>query len=60
MSGTEGSIYIAPFSWHQKEVTITPEKVLAYRVKQLVFPSAERMGKLGLVGWGGEVGELNT
>ncbi|XP_061247641.1 gasdermin-B isoform X2 [Bos javanicus] len=28
---------------HQKEVTITPEKVLAYRVKQLVFPSAERM-----------------
>ncbi|MXQ93125.1 hypothetical protein E5288_WYG003605 [Bos mutus] len=29
---------------HQKEVTITPEKVLAYRVKQLVFPSAERMG----------------
>ncbi|XP_040100361.1 gasdermin-B [Oryx dammah] len=28
---------------HQKEVTIPPEKVLAYRVKQLVFPSAERM-----------------
>ncbi|KAI4556344.1 hypothetical protein MJT46_014967 [Ovis ammon polii x Ovis aries] len=29
----------------QKEVTIPAEKVLAYRVKQLVFPSAERMGK---------------
>ncbi|XP_055263751.1 gasdermin-B isoform X1 [Moschus berezovskii] len=28
---------------HQNEVTIIPEKVLAYRVKQLVFPSAEKM-----------------
>uniref|UniRef100_A0A8C2P457 Gasdermin pore forming domain-containing protein n=1 Tax=Capra hircus TaxID=9925 RepID=A0A8C2P457_CAPHI len=40
---------------HQKEVTIPPEKVLAYRVKQLVFPSAERMGKLeggGQFNWG--------
>ncbi|XP_043760380.1 LOW QUALITY PROTEIN: gasdermin-B [Cervus elaphus] len=30
-------------SKNEEEVTITPEKVLAYRVKQLVFPSAERM-----------------
>ncbi|KAJ8781529.1 hypothetical protein J1605_011028 [Eschrichtius robustus] len=29
---------------HQTEVTITPEKVLGYRVKQLVFPNAESMG----------------
>ncbi|XP_057392454.1 gasdermin-B [Balaenoptera acutorostrata] len=35
---------------HQTEVTITPEKVLGYRVKQLVFPNAESMGTQGLVG----------
>ncbi|TKC49434.1 hypothetical protein EI555_016976 [Monodon monoceros] len=29
---------------HQTEVTITPEKVLGYRVKQPVFPNAEIMG----------------
>ncbi|CAI9163344.1 unnamed protein product [Rangifer tarandus platyrhynchus] len=28
---------------NEEEVTITPEKVLAYWVKQLVFPSAEKM-----------------
>ncbi|KAB0366812.1 hypothetical protein FD754_010968 [Muntiacus muntjak] len=34
---------LSDLQYESKEVTITPEKVLAYRVKQLVFPSAERM-----------------
>ncbi|KAB0398632.1 hypothetical protein E2I00_013879 [Balaenoptera physalus] len=34
---------------HQTEVTITPEKVLGYRVKQLIFPNAESTGTQGLV-----------